>query len=182
VETKDGLHVWEDHFYPGDHRSGDRREVLPDGELGELVFTTLTKEGAADGALSHPRPDPAPARHGTGDAPDREDHRPQRRHDDPARRQHLPDADRGAAFEMRRPRPAFPDRARARGRMDDMVVHVEAMPHAADAIARAASAKELAHHIKSVVGVSTKIQVGDPDSVERSAGKARRVVDNRPKE
>ncbi|RYE75411.1 MAG: phenylacetate--CoA ligase, partial [Hyphomicrobiales bacterium] len=66
-------------------------------------------------------------------------------------------------------------------RMDDMVVHVEAMPHANDANARAASARELAHHIKSVVGVSTKIEVGDPDSVERSAGKARRVVDNRPK-
>src|SRR5215213_5623607 len=43
VETKDGLHVWEDHFYPEiiDPETG---EVLPDGEIGELVFTTLTKQ------------------------------------------------------------------------------------------------------------------------------------------
>ena len=67
------------------------------------------------------------------------------------------------------------------GRMDNMIIHVEAMPNAANASARDASAKELAHHIKSVVGVSTKVWVGDPDSVERSAGKARRVVDNRSK-
>jgi phenylacetate-CoA ligase len=65
------------------------------------------------------------------------------------------------------------------GRMDDMIVHVEAMPNATNSDVRAHSAKELAHHIKSVVGVSTKVKVGDPDSVERSAGKAKRVVDNR---
>ena len=69
-----------------------------------------------------------------------------------------------------------------KGRMDDMVVHVEAAAEAAGAEARAASAKELAHHIKSVVGVSTKVEVHDPDSVQRSEGKAKRVVDNRPKE
>ena len=64
--------------------------------------------------------------------------------------------------------------------MDEMVVHVEAVPQAADA-ARAAAAKELAHHIKSVVGVSTKIVVHDPNGIQRSDGKAKRVVDNRPK-
>jgi phenylacetate-CoA ligase len=67
------------------------------------------------------------------------------------------------------------------GRMDDMIIHVEAMPNAADAPARDASARELAHRVKSVVGVTTKVSVGDPDSVERSTGKARRVVDNRSK-
>ena len=44
VETKDGLHIWEDHFYP-EIINPETGEVLPDGELGELVFTTLTKEG-----------------------------------------------------------------------------------------------------------------------------------------
>mgnify|MGYP000496952425 CR=1 FL=1 len=44
VETKDGLHIWEDHFYP-EVIHPETGEVLPDGELGELVFTTLTKEG-----------------------------------------------------------------------------------------------------------------------------------------
>jgi phenylacetate-CoA ligase len=61
-------------------------------------------------------------------------------------------------------------------------VHVECTPDATDPQARDASAKELAHHIKSIVGVSTKINIKDPDSVARSEGKAKRVVDNRPKE
>ena len=61
VETKDGLHVWEDHFYPEvvDPETG---EVLPDGEEGELVFTSLTKEAHAGRPLPHPRPHPAAAR------------------------------------------------------------------------------------------------------------------------
>ena len=64
VETKDGLHVWEDHFYPEiiDPETG---EVLPDGEMGELVFTSLTKEAMPIDPLPHPRPDPSAARHGT---------------------------------------------------------------------------------------------------------------------
>jgi phenylacetate-CoA ligase len=67
------------------------------------------------------------------------------------------------------------------GRMDNMTVHVECSEDMADADARARSAKELAHHIKSVVGVSTKIEVRDPNSMPRSEGKAKRVLDNRPK-
>ena len=68
------------------------------------------------------------------------------------------------------------------GRMDEMCVHVECMPEAADQAARAASARELVHHIKSVIGVSTRIEVHDPNGVARSEGKAKRVVDNRPKQ
>lgn len=67
-------------------------------------------------------------------------------------------------------------------RLDVMTVHVEALPTAATSDARQASAKELSHHIKSVVGVSARIDVAEPGKVERSAGKAKRVVDNRPKE
>jgi hypothetical protein len=71
VETKDGLHIWEDHFYPEivDPLTGD---PLPD-----------------------PRPDTAAARNGTADASDGEDHRPLRRHDDRSRGQCVPDPDRG---------------------------------------------------------------------------------------
>ena len=67
------------------------------------------------------------------------------------------------------------------GRMDVMTVHVEAAPApgAANALARAVSANELASHIKNVVGVTAKIEVEDQGAVERSSGKARRVVDNR---
>ena len=60
-----------------------------------------------------------------------------------------------------------------------MTIIVEASAEAAGAEARAASAQELAHHIKSVVGVSTRIDVRDPGGAPRSEGKARRVVDHR---
>ena len=67
VETKDGLHIWEDHFYPEviDPETG---AVLPDGEKGELVFTSLTKQALSDHPLPHPRPDAAVARHARGPA------------------------------------------------------------------------------------------------------------------
>ena len=114
VETKDGLHIWEDHFYPEiiDPVTG---EVLPDGEIGELVFTSLTKEAMPmiryrTRDLTRLLP-----RHGAVDAPDGEDHRPLRRHDDHARRQRLPDPDRGADPEVPRPGAALPDRADALG-------------------------------------------------------------------
>lgn len=68
------------------------------------------------------------------------------------------------------------------GRMDTMTVHVESTLEAADEGARNVSASELTHHIKSVIGVSTKIFVHAPGGVARSEGKAKRVVDNRPKE
>jgi len=63
--------------------------------------------------------------------------------------------------------------------MDAMRVHVEAMPDAADELSRTAAARMLTKRIKDVVGVSTEIHVGDPGAVERSQGKARRVIDNR---
>ena len=92
-ETKDGLHIWEDHFYPEiiDPVTG---AVLPDGEMGELVYTTLTKEGL----------------------------------------------------------PIIRYRTR-----------------------------DLARHLKSVIGISAMVTVGAPGSVPRSEGKARRVIDGRPK-
>jgi phenylacetate-CoA ligase len=68
------------------------------------------------------------------------------------------------------------------GRMDAMTVHVECTADAADENARASSAKALAHYIKSIVGVTTKIEIRDPGGIARSEGKAKRVVDNRPKE
>ena len=68
------------------------------------------------------------------------------------------------------------------GHMDAMRVHVEAMPDAADAASRAAAQRMLTKRIKDVIGVSSEVIVGDPGGVERSQGKARRVVDNRPKD
>jgi phenylacetate-CoA ligase len=64
-------------------------------------------------------------------------------------------------------------------RLDRMTVHVEAVPDYADAAGRQAQEAELAHHIKSVIGISARIRVGDPGAIERSAGKAKRIVDLR---
>ncbi|MBA4221094.1 MAG: phenylacetate--CoA ligase [Methylobacterium sp.] len=180
VETKDGLHVWEDHFYPEiiDPETG---AVLPDGEMGELVFTSLTKEALP--IIRYRTRDLTRLLPGTARAMRRIEKITGRSDDMMILRgvNIFPTQIEEQLLKCGGLAPHFQIELVRAGRMDDMVVHVEAMPHAADAAARASSAKELAHHIKSVVGVSTKIEVGDPDSVERSAGKARRVVDNRPK-
>lgn len=180
VETKDGLHVWEDHFYPEiiDSETG---AVLPDGEMGELVFTSLTKEALP--IIRYRTRDLTRLLPGTARAMRRIEKITGRSDDMMILRgvNIFPTQIEEQLLKCGGLAPHFQIELVRAGRMDDMVVHVEAMPHAADAAARASSAKELAHHIKSVVGVSTKIEVGDPDSVERSAGKARRVVDNRPK-
>ena len=129
VETKDGLHIWEDHFYPEviDPETG---EVLPDGEAGELVFTSLTKEALPivryrTRDLTRLLPGtarPAHAAHG-------EDHRPQRRHDHPARRERLPDPDRGARAAHRRASRRTSSCVLTRPeRLDEMTVRVEARP------------------------------------------------------
>ena len=162
VETKDGLHVWEDHFYPEiiDPETGARPARRRDGRA---RLHHPHQGGPADDPLPHPRPDPAPARHRAHDAADGEGHRPLGRHDHPARRQRLPDPDRGADPEVRRPRAPLPDRARPQGPHGrhgrPRRGRGRARPTPA---ARAASAKELAHHIKSVVGVSTRIEVARP--------------------
>ena len=65
--------------------------------------------------------------------------------------------------------------------MDVLTVVVEARPEAADEAARAAQAKELVHHVKSMVGVSVLVRVVDPGAVKRSEGKAKRVLDLRPR-
>jgi len=180
VETKDGLHVWEDHFYP-EIIDPDTGEVLPDGEMGELVFTSLTKEALP--IIRYRTRDLTRLLPGTARAMRRIEKITGRSDDMMILRgvNIFPTQIEEQLLKCGGLAPHFQIELVRAGRMDDMVVHVEAMPHAADAVARASSAKELAHHIKSVVGVSTKIEVGDPDSVERSAGKARRVVDNRPK-
>ena len=68
------------------------------------------------------------------------------------------------------------------GRMDAMRVYVEANPDATDELSKTASARMLTKRIKDMVGISTEIIVGGPGDVERSQGKAKRVVDNRKKE
>ncbi|SFT78229.1 phenylacetate--CoA ligase PaaK [Mesorhizobium sp. YR577] len=178
VETKDGLHVWEDHFYPEvvDPETG---EVLPDGEMGELVFTSLTKEALP--IIRYRTRDLTRLLPGTARAMRRIEKITGRSDDMMILRgvNVFPTQIEEQILKCSGLAPHFQIELTRNGRMDDMIVHVEAMPNATNSDVRAHSAKELAHHIKSVVGVSMKVKVGDPDSVERSAGKAKRVVDNR---
>jgi phenylacetate-CoA ligase len=180
VETKDGLHIWEDHFYPEiiDPQTG---EVLPDGEIGELVFTTLTKEGLP--MVRYRTRDLTRLLPGTARSMRRIEKITGRSDDMLILRgvNVFPTQIEEQILKCRGLSPHFQIELTRTGRMDDMVVHVECAVDSASGEARAASAKELAHHIKSVVGISTKIQVHDPDGIARSEGKAKRVVDNRPK-
>src|SRR5690242_1142385 len=168
IETKDGLTIWEDHFYPEivDPATG---RVLPEGEKGELVFTSLTKEAL------------------------------------PVIRYRTRDLTRllpPSARSMRR-------MEKITGRSDDMLIirgvnvfpsQVEELilkqpglsPHYVLELSKhgpldhlavivegdTAAAAQLQHHIKSYVGISAEVRVG---TVERSIGKAKRVIDKRPK-
>ena len=77
--------------------------------------------------------------------------------------------------------PHYALEVRRTGRLDELTVVVEARSASADADARAAAARELAQHLKSQIGVTAAIAVVDPGQVERSLGKAKRIVDLRPK-
>ena len=181
VETKDGLHIWEDHFYPEviDPVTG---EVLPDGSEGELVFTTLTKTGMP--MIRYRTRDLTRLMAGTA----RSMRRMQKitgRSDDmiilrgvnvfPTQIEEQVMATGGLA-------PYFQIELYKSGRMDAMRVFVEANADAADNLSRTAAQRMLTKHIKDMVGVSTEVVVGDPGSVARSQGKAVRVIDNRSKE
>ena len=180
VETKDGLHVWEDHFYPEiiDPETG---EVLPDGELGELVFTTLTKEGLP--MIRYRTRDLTRLLPGTARSMRRME-KITGRSDDmiilrgvnvfPTQIEELLLATEGLA-------PHFQIELHKRGRMDAMCVMVEAVPESAGEAAREAAKAALARSIKDTVGVSVEVVVGPPGTVPRSQGKAVRVVDNREK-
>lgn len=178
VETKDGPVIWEDHFLPEiiDPESG---EVLPDGELGELVFTTLTKEGLP--MVRYRTRDLTRLLPGTARSMRRME-KITGRSDDmiilrgvnvfPSQVEEQLLATGGLA-------PYYQIELYKSGRMDAMRVHVEATPDAGDELSRTAAARMLAKRIKDMVGVTCEIIVGDPGSVERSQGKAKRVIDNR---
>ncbi|WP_299988146.1 phenylacetate--CoA ligase PaaK [uncultured Ruegeria sp.] len=178
VETKDGPVIWEDHFYPEiiDPVTG---EVLPDGEIGELVFTTLTKEGLP--MVRYRTRDLTRLLPGTARSMRRME-KITGRSDDmiilrgvnvfPSQIEEQVLATGGLA-------PYYQIELYKAGRMDAMRVHVEATPDATDELSKTAAARMLSRRIKEVVGISTEIDIGEPGEVERSQGKARRVIDNR---
>jgi phenylacetate-CoA ligase len=180
VETKDGLHIWEDHFYPEiiDPVTG---AVLPDGEMGELVFTTLTKEGLP--IIRYRTRDLTRLLPGTARSMRRMEKITGRSDDMIILRgvNVFPTQIEEQLLKCAGLAPHFQIELSRSGRMDAMSIHTEATPAAASDEARKASAQELAHHVKSVVGISVRVNVHLPGGAPRSEGKARRVVDNRPK-
>jgi phenylacetate-CoA ligase len=181
TESKDGLHIWEDHFYPEiiDPQTG---AVLPDGSSGELVFTSLTKVGMP--VVRYRTRDLTRLLPGTA--------RSMRRMEKITGRSDDMLIIRGVNL--------FPTQIEEQllrseiltghyqievtrtGRMDDVTVHVEVRPEALDPVLMASEAKLAAARIKDRVGLSTDVVVEPPGAIERSLGKARRVIDRRPKE
>ncbi len=181
VETKDGLHVWEDHFYP-EVINPETGAPVPDGEMGELVFTSLTKEAMP--VIRYRTRDMTRLLPGTARSMRRMEKITGRSDDMIILRgvNVFPSQIEEQLVMVAGLAPHYQIELTRSGRMDRMTVHVEALPDFATAQARASSARDLASRIKGVIGVSTEVRVADPGGVERSQGKARRVVDNRPKD
>jgi phenylacetate-CoA ligase len=178
VETKDGLHVWEDHFYPEiiDPVTG---AVLPDGSPGELVFTSLTKE--AFPIIRYRTRDLTRLLPGTARSLRRMEKITGRTDDmiilrgvnvfpTQIEEQLVTVAELAPHFQIELARP---------DRMDEMIIHVEMIEGVqADPVKVSHVLKGL---VKSHVGVTVKVKVAEPGGVARSEGKAVRIIDNRPK-
>jgi len=178
VETKDGLHIWEDHFYP-EVIDPDTGAVMPDGVAGELVFTSLTKEGMP--VVRYRTRDLTRLLPGTA--------RTMRRMEKVTGRTDDMVIVRGVNM--------FPTQIEEQllksealtghyqivltrdGRMDDVAVHVEVRPDYYNPAAIAGEAAIVAVRIKDTVGLTTRVVIEAPGAIERSVGKARRVVDRR---
>ena len=180
VETKDGLHIWEDHFLPEvvDPLDGT---PLPDGEEGELLFTSLTKEALP--SIRYRTRDLTRLLPGTARPSMRRMKKITGRSDDmiilrgvnlfPTQIEEIVLRTAGLA-------PHFQLELTTRGRMDALAVLVEARMET-PAERRQAAAAELIKAIKDSIGVSVTCEVIDPDSLERSVGKLRRLYDRREK-
>ncbi|MCX5144786.1 MULTISPECIES: phenylacetate--CoA ligase PaaK [unclassified Streptomyces] len=177
VETKDGLHIWEDHFYPEvvDPFTG---EVLPEGSEGELVFTSLTKEAMP--VIRYRTRDLTRLLPGTARVFRRME-KVTGRSDDlvilrgvnlfPTQIEEIVLRTPGVA-------PHFQLRLTREGRLDVLTVRAEARARATPE-QRAAAAASVAAAVKDGIGVSVGVEILDPETLERSVGKFRRIVDER---
>lgn len=179
VETKDGLHVWEDHFYPEvvDPLTG---EVLPEGERGELVFTSLTKEAMP--IVRYRTRDLTRLLPGTARVFRRMEKITGRSDDMVILRGVNLFPTQIEEIVLRTPgvAPHFQLRLTREGRMDALTVRAEARPGATPEV-REAAARSIAAAAKDGIGVSVSVEIVEPESLERSVGKIRRIVDLRPR-
>jgi phenylacetate-CoA ligase len=180
IETKDGPVIWEDHFYPEiiDPETG---EVLPDGSEGELVFTTLTKEALPviryrTRDLTRLLPPTARSMRRMGKIVGRSDDmliiRGVNLFPTQIEELILQHGQLSGQYQLVVTRDQL---------LDEVEVRCEVTPEHLN-VNREAIGRELQHRIKTLIGVSTQVTVGLPDSIERTlVGKARRVVDKRPR-
>ncbi|MBA2698671.1 MAG: phenylacetate--CoA ligase [Nocardioidaceae bacterium] len=179
VETKDGLHVWEDHFYPEivDPVSG---EVLPDGEEGELVFTSLTKQAMP--VIRYRTRDLTRLLPGTARPSYRRMEKVTGRTDDMMIVRGVnvfPTQIEEQLLKVAGLTPHYLCVLTRPGRMDELIVRVEAHDAGMGAGARSELARTLARFVKDHVGVTVDVEVTEPHALERSLGKAKRIEDNR---
>jgi phenylacetate-CoA ligase len=178
AETKDGLHVWEDHFLP-EVVDPDTGRSRPDGEDGELLFTSLTKEALP--IIRYRTRDLTKLLPGTARPAFRRMEKVTGRSDDmiilrgvnvfPTQIEEIVLRVDGVA-------PHFQILLTRRERLDCLTVLVEARPDC-PVDRRATAAAEIRARVKDGVGVTVEVDVVDPDTLERSAGKMRRVIDQR---
>lgn len=180
VESKDGLHVWEDHFYP-EVVDPFTLDVVPDGEHGELVLTSLTKEAMP--VIRYRTRDLTRLLPGTA--------RPMRRMEKVTGRTDdmmilrgvnvFPTQIEEQILRIPELAPHYQCVLDRPDRLDRLTVRVEARSLIDHEIDRAQLAAQLAHLVKHTVGVTVDVEVVGPAVLERSIGKAVRIVDNRPK-
>jgi phenylacetate-CoA ligase len=178
VETKDGLHIWEDHFFPEiiDPVTG---EVLPEGEKGELVFTSLTKEAMP--VIRYRTRDLTRLLPGTARPGMRRMEKVTGRSDDMIILRGVnvfPTQIEEIVLQTPGLSPHFALELTTLGRMDHLTVEVEARPDCPPE-RRDAAAREVSEKVKDTVGVSVGVRVVDPESLERSMGKLQRLHDKR---
>jgi phenylacetate-CoA ligase len=181
IETKDGLHIWEDHFLPEiiDPETG---KVLPEGELGELVFTSLTKEAFPviryrTGDLTYLLP-------GTARPGMRRMAKVTGRTDDMIILRGVnvfPTQIEEALLATNWCAGHFQIELTRQGRMDEMTIRAEARGEYWNESGLPQHAERLIAHVKGTIGVTARVVIQGPGTIERSLGKARRVVDKRPK-
>jgi len=169
VESKDGLHIWEDHFYPAiiDTETG---AVLPDGALGELVFTPLSKE--AFPIIRYRTRDLTRLLPGTARSMRRMEKVTGRSDDMMILRgvNVFPTQIEEQLMKVPQLAAHFQIELVKKGPMDHMIVHVEGDSAAGDTLATL---------IKANIGITAEVRAGADNSVARSQGKAVRVIDNR---
>ena len=183
IETRDGLTIWEDHFYPEiiDPQTG---AVLPEGQTGELVFSSLTKVGMP--VVRYRTRDLTRLLPGSARAMRRMD-RVTGRSDDmliirgvnvfPSQIEEL-------VVQQTTLSPHYVLEVRRDGHMDALDILVERRPDIPGPLAAGARSgveREVERLIKGLIGVSTKVYIVEPNTLQRSQGKAVRVIDKRPK-